>query len=156
MVLLLENHFDEIRSKVISYGRKNNHSSPEDLFSETIYSVLKNSDSFEGSLSNLLSYILNVAHSKLVDYYRSPYTSRTHLIDNLCHHPYLVHYDDYFANQYFTDLQKYLTRNEYFSITAKYIYDFEDSLICSFINKTPSNLRVIRNRAYKKIKKGYK
>jgi len=157
MVLLLENHFNEIYRKVKSFAARRNHPSPEDAASEAIASALRNSSKFEGDLSNLISYICTITHYDVIDAYNSKHSSK---YTNPVSHDYFTtldvyHFDQYFKYQYLENIKELiqnLTHDESQIVIAKYVYDMNDFQIAELLNKSYQSIRVSRHRAFKKIK----
>lgn len=155
MVLLLENHFDKIYTIAKSYARKKNHPSPEDAAADAISAALRNSDKFEGDLSNLISYILAITHYDVIDYHNSPTGKRyTIPIDDLYLHP--TYCDEYFVYQYLLNIKNILstlTSAEAKSIICTYLYDYNNFQTADMLNVSYSNARIIKSRALSKVRK---
>lgn len=155
MVLLLENHFNQIYNIAKSYARKKNHPSPEDAASDAISAALRNSQKFEGDLSNLISYILAITHYDVIDYHKSP-TGKLYTIpvDDLYTHP--SYCDEYFVYQYLLNIKNItstLTSSEAKSIISTYVYDHNNFQTADFLNVSYTNARVIKSRALSKLRK---
>ena len=157
MVLLLENHFNEIYKKAKSYASKKNHPSPEDVASQSISEALRHSTKFQGDLNNLISYILTITHYNVLDYHRSHYSKKSSYIpfediDTLSY----SYCDEYFKYQYLENIKELiqnLTHDESQIVIAKYVYDMDDFQTAELLNKSYQSIRTSRHRAFKKIKR---
>jgi RNA polymerase sigma factor (sigma-70 family) len=67
----LEVIYRDLAPLVLGYLRSNGARDPEDITSETFVALVRNISTFEGGESALRSWVLTIAHRRLVDSFRS-------------------------------------------------------------------------------------
>lgn len=158
MVLLLENHFNEIYRRVSGYAYRKGHPSPEDVAMSSIAKSLENSHNFQGDLENLISYIISITRYDVIDYYRTSSVKLTadKSIYDIQDSVTPVYYDEYFKYQYLVNIKNMtssLKTSEAKAIIGKYVYEYSDSEIAELINLTPTSVRVRRSTGISKLKR---